>query len=31
MQGPGEKDRRSSMMKLLEETERRVAKQILHK
>ncbi|TKA65271.1 hypothetical protein B0A55_10089 [Friedmanniomyces simplex] len=29
--GPGEKNRRDSMMKLLEETERRVAKQILKK
>ncbi|KAK5122050.1 hypothetical protein LTR85_004296 [Meristemomyces frigidus] len=31
LQGPGEKDRRGSMMKLLEDTEKRVAKQILHK
>lgn len=31
MTGPGEKNRRDSMMKLLEETERRVAKQILKK
>ena len=29
--GPGEKNRRDSMMKLLEETERRVAKQVLKK
>ncbi|KAK3116707.1 hypothetical protein LTR53_002616 [Teratosphaeriaceae sp. CCFEE 6253] len=29
--GPGEKNRRDSMMKLLEETERRAAKQILKK